>query len=54
MIEIIIPITCLVVTGAINSYINNFQKNQRKKEYAKKTAFINKINKGMDLKTKRL
>ena len=39
MIEIIIPITCLAITGAINSYINNFQKNQRKNAFFSKQHF---------------
>ena len=52
MIEtIIIPITCIAITGLINSYINNNQIAQRKKEFAKKTNYINKINR--DLKTSR-
>lgn len=45
MIEaILIPVTCLAITGIINNYINNNQLKARKKEFAKRTAYINRIN----------
>ncbi len=47
MIEFIIPITCLAITGIINSYINNNHIKTKKKEFAKKSAYINKINKNL-------
>jgi hypothetical protein len=47
MIEFIIPITCLAITGIINSYINNNHIKTKKKEFAKKSAYINKINKDL-------
>lgn len=45
MIEsILIPVTCIAITGIINSYINYNQLKTKKKEFAKRRAYINKIN----------
>lgn len=45
MIEgLIIPIVCFAITGGINAFINNNQIRIKKKEFAKRTAYISKIN----------
>jgi len=47
MIEIVIPIACVAITGIINSYISNNHIKNKKKEFAKKSAYINRINKDL-------
>jgi hypothetical protein len=54
MIEaILIPVTCLAITGIINNYINNNQLKARKKEFAKRTAYINRINNDINVLKKK-
>ena len=45
MIEFIIPITCLAITGIINSYINNNHIKTKKKEFAKNPLISTKLTK---------